>query len=377
MTFASSTPEIDAMLARLLGPVLGHVPAPWPATVYRALDRLARGEGTDSETWLRRKMATRDSIAIDVLVGEATVPHTAFYRHAEQLEHLQTAVLPALARRRRREALRVWSAGCATGEEAYTLALVARDAGVAIDLLATDVSEAALAVARTGTYSGRRVRDLPQARGAPTWTAPEALRRSMRFHRASLVGPDPSLGWSSIDVIFCRNVLIYFDTDGAHRVFSTLRRLLADDGWLVVAPVEAVVHPEGVYADSVAPLGFFRRRPVSRPHIPAARPLLESRPPTPPAPSVIPPPPSRLEQGARLLGVGDLVGAESVITSLLNDSPDHAPAWFLLGELLLQRGERTQARTAFTRSARCAPTDPGDMDPETLAAAATRRAEMC
>ena len=377
MTFASSTPEIDAMLASLLGPVLGHVPEPWPATVYRALHRLSHDESTDPESWLRRKMATRDARAIEVLVAEATVPHTAFYRHPEQLEHLRTVVLPALAQRRRGEPLRIWSAGCATGEEAYTIALVARDAGVAIDLLATDVSEAALSIARAGAYTGRRVRDLPQAGGAPTWTAPDELRRSVRFHRASLVGPDPSLGWSSIDVIFCRNVLIYFDTEGAHRVFSTLRRLLADDGWLVVAPVEAVVHPEGIYADPSAPLGFFHRRPVARPSVSAARPLLESRPPAPPAPSVAPPPPSRLEQGARLLGVGDLVGAEAVLTDLLNDAPDHAPAWFLLGELLLSRGERTQARTAFTRCARCALTDSGDMDAETLASAATRRAEMC
>ena len=369
--------ELDVLLERLLRNELGHVPVPWPATVYRAVDRMARAAGLDAAAWLRRQALSRDLASLDGLVAAATVPHTTFFRHPDQLDFLRGTVLPKLARSRGGP-LRLWSAGCATGEEAYTLALAAEDAGVEAQILATDVSEDALRTARAGVYGGRRVRDLPHARGAERWEAPARLKERVTFHRASLAGPDPAIGWSPLDVIFCRNVLIYFDADGARRLLSALRKLLGHDGWLVIGPAEAVVHPEGVYADPLAPLGFFRRRPISRPitrlEIPET---VSSAPPPPRVEPPAPAPPSRLEQGARLLGTGDLEGAEAVLHDLLNDRPDDGPAWFLLGELLLQRGERVQAKTAFLRAARCAPADADDVDAATLARAAERRAEMC
>lgn len=356
--------RLHPWLERILRARIGHAPRPWPQALRRTLERLARERGETPEELLRGLLGSRDGPLIDALVASATVPHTSFLRHPVQFERFRVA-LAALGR-----PARIWSAGCASGEEAYSIALVARELGVEVELLATDVNDEALAVARRGTYPAAALRRAGLDAPGELWVAPEELRACLRFERASLTGPSPALDRGRFDFVFCRNVLIYFDADASMDVLETLADHLAPRGALVIAPVDALrrLPPSLQRAE---PLGWLERAPdealVSAPiETPAPR-----RRSTRPPPSALDPTEELLTRAARALGLGAFDDAERALHEVLAVAPSRADAWFLLGELLVQRGEPTQARTAFERAAQHAPPD---AEGQTLAAAARRRA---
>lgn len=150
---------------------------------------------------------------------------TAFHREPQHFHLLADTMLPALLQQPRRKGLRLWSAGCATGQEAWSLALTLLQAVPDLQrrnvkILATDIDASCLATARQGSYPARECRQLPPAvlqryfRREPagevaTYTVGEQLRRLVSFRHLNLVGPWPMRG--DFDVIFCRNVFIYFD----------------------------------------------------------------------------------------------------------------------------------------------------------------------
>jgi chemotaxis protein methyltransferase CheR len=183
-----------------------------------------------------------------------TIGETYFFREPRALdllcEHARAHVARGAAR-----PLRVWSAGCCTGEEPYSIAMalrrrVPRLAPGMVDILATDLNEAFLDVARAGAYRRWWFR--------PTWAADQAaffrprddgrleidssLRGQIRFARLNLVSgnyPSAATGTEAIDVIFCRNVLMYFGRSQIMQVTARLRDSLVDGGWLVVNASEA------------------------------------------------------------------------------------------------------------------------------------------
>ena len=143
------------------------------------------------------------------LIDAITVPHTWFYRDPEQLRIIARLLVQAPP-----GPLAVWIAGCATGEEAYTLAMIGRRVGRSLNILATDINEHALAAARRGVYGALSVRDVPALERR--WIAPQGddfvvdkeLRTNVTFVRHNLVDApprSPSGGW---DLVVCRNVLI-------------------------------------------------------------------------------------------------------------------------------------------------------------------------
>jgi hypothetical protein len=173
-------------------------------------------------------------------------------------------------------------------------------------------------------------------------------------------------------------VLIYFERDDVEDILATLAELLRPDGIFVVSPADAVL-PLPPCLSRTGAAGFLR--PSGEPPM-SARWALPNRPPTlrPPASvgalpvvSSMPPEPP-LVRAARLLGAGEPGRAEQVLTDLLNADPDHISAWFLLGEALLQRDERAQARAAFLRAARSTPSRAEGVDGEALRRAALSRA---
>jgi len=351
-------PELGRLLALALQPVLGHTLEPWPASLHLAVERLSRERSVSPVTLMKRLVARPDDPALDVLVSAATVPHTRFFRHPEHFEK----VVAELPRFRSSMPIRVWCAGCATGEEAWSIALLAEREGVALDLLATDVSSEALRVAALGSYPRLTV-----AAGSPiampeSWQAPSALKRRVRFLRASITDGARVGRLGSFDVVFCRNVLIYFPQPHAATIAASLARCLRPNGALVVAPVEALVGiPPGMR--HAGPLGWLEAKPAVRP--PTQRlPVPPSRPTEPHLPLA-----HSLELAARALGTGALDEAEQELRGILGHEPERAEAWFLLGETLDRRGERAQASAAFRRAASCA----GTLDGETLANAARRR----
>lgn len=357
---------IDLRLHRLLTPLLGHTPARWPQSVYDRLRELAHEHRT-TELELLRNLTneTRDAV-LARLIDATTVAHTAFFRHADQFDHLGR-LFRRLSERTPRT-ISVWCAGCATGEEAYSVALCGEEAGARVDILATDVNPRAIEIARIGRYEQRRTGRLPGPPNATRWEAPPSLRQGIRFEVESLVRPRAAVGKGPFDFILCRNVLIYFAREEVADILAHLAGYLRMGGRLVISPADNVL-PLPDCLTRRSRVGFLTVRGHDAP--PSSRLSLEV--PTVPAPQ--PTAPAPVEVAARLLGAGELAEAEAVLTDLLNSDPDHAAGWFLLGEVLLQRGERAQARAAFERVGRCTRRTTGEFDTDTLVWAAARRAK--
>lgn len=187
---------------------------------------------------------------MDLLANALTTNHTSFWREPEHFVHYRDEVLPErIAANGRTRDLRVWCAATATGEEPYQLAMIQEDRlrgtpGWTAGLLATDISERALAVARTGRYPAERLARLPAPwrdryvkigpDGAGTMVP--ALREQITFRRLNLLNPLPFQ--RPFDVIFCRNVLIYFEPDVRDDVVRRLVDALVVGGVLYVGHTE-------------------------------------------------------------------------------------------------------------------------------------------
>lgn len=186
------------------------------------------------------------------LVEALRVGETRFFRHGAQVTALRRVVIPDIEARRIGSGLRqvrAWSAGCATGEEPYTVAMLLDEAlpssrGFRHEVLATDISEDALAVAQAGTFDALAVKTVPEAmrsryfvaEGAE-WRVSERLRAIVRFERRNLQDAVYPRGF---DLILCRNVLIYFDRAGRERVIERLADSLVPGGYLFLGYSETL-----------------------------------------------------------------------------------------------------------------------------------------
>jgi len=215
------------------------------------------------------------------LLPLVTVGKTDFYRDEGQFAALRR-LLPGLLAASRAEGrpLAVWSAGCATGEEPYTIAMEAAEAGAAageLELLATDVNPEAVARAMAGRYPARRLDPVPPELrdryfepDGDHWVVGTRLRGLLSGARVhNLVGgppPRPLVGaW---DVVFCRNVIIYFDTPTAQRVLAGFLAGLGPGGWLFLGYSESLFRMfDGFDLEEVAGT-FLYRRPAATPAIP-------------------------------------------------------------------------------------------------------------
>jgi chemotaxis protein methyltransferase CheR len=370
---------LSGLIDRLLIPRIGHAPGSWPRRVYEVVERMSQATGEDPVELLTEALRSSDSLLADVLLDAATVGHTSFFRHPEQFEKLR-AELPRLAAKRRGP-LRIWCAACSTGEEPYSVALVAEQTRTNVEILATDVNPVAIRIASAGRYTASRPGKLPGPPGTTRWQASEELKRRITFEVGSIIDEEPPPG-APFDLIFCRNVLIYFDRDDVAGIVERLAEHLATDGTLIVSPADAVLPTPDCVARTSTP-GFLRlstsppasvRLPLTA-RAPSVRPPASVRGHASIRPFALPgadePP---MVRAARLLGSGDPEQAERVLTELLNQDPDHLSAWFLLGEALLQRDEPAQARAAFLRASRSSPRPGEDVDAKALRRAALSRA---
>jgi chemotaxis methyl-accepting protein methylase len=306
------------------------------------------------------------------LIDAITVPHTWFYRDPEQLGVIARLIAAASP-----GPLSIWVAGCATGEEAYTLAMIGRSVGRQVWIHATDVNEAALAAARRGVYSALSVRDVPDTErhwlvpGEAGFAVHEALRSSVRFERHNLVDPPPPSPRGAWDLVICRNVLIYFAPSAATRLLARFARAVREGGAVVVGASEVVFEPppglELVSSDSRLVL----RRPArpSPPRIidargtpPGSLPTADLVPlPTPTAtPVAMPvatPAPARLldlvaalGRGHSLFERGEIAAAIEVYDELVREHPAVAEVWLYLGIARYTHGEIEEATSALRAS---------------------------
>ena len=188
--------------------------------------------------------SARGSAELDELVEAVRVGETRLFRHRAQIAALCDDIIPAL-RASGRRAIRVWSAGCAAGEEPYTLAIVLARLlpNIQIQITATDVSADALAVAQAATYRASALADVPEpwrddfiVDGDKLRIRPE-LTSLVRFERANLVdGTTPR----NCDIVWCRNVLIYFTPDARRRAIERLIAATNIGGYLFVGYSESL-----------------------------------------------------------------------------------------------------------------------------------------
>jgi len=243
-----------------------------------------------------RSLLDNDANAFDDLIGELTVGETYFFREPAQFEHIRQEVLPDVRRRRGAEHWpRAWSAGCASGEEAYSLAMLFAEEGLAgrAYLLATDISRAALARAHQAAYSNWSLRGSGAALAAPYLSRrgnlhvlDDRIRRAVTFEYLNLaldVYPSFALGAWGMDLILCRNVLIYFDRETVRNVAHRLFESLAPAGWLVTASSDPPLGGDAPYETVVTSSGVFYRRPAEDQAFRwQEHPLPQEAPPAPP-----------------------------------------------------------------------------------------------
>ncbi len=250
-----------------------------------ALSGLYRELGITHLDQLIAMMAqSRDSVLAQRVVEALLNNETYFFRDRAVFDQLAQATLPELAKRRAdRRHLSIWSAGCSTGQEALSLAMLfceqeSRWAGWTIDIIGTDVSRSVIEVARKGCYSPFEIQRglgmvqmLQWFEESPDgWCASDRLKRMVRFQTHSILEPLPAT--SPFDLILCRNLLLYFAGENRARVYNRLAAALAPDGFLMLGAGETVIgHTEqflpetgmvGIYSQTRA--GIARRSEMRR-----------------------------------------------------------------------------------------------------------------
>jgi len=267
--------EVDTWLGGHLGLTLDNFP---DAKGERLLDHLA---DKDREVW---------DDEVENLWQILSIPETHFARHPECFEALRDA-LHRIARARPAGTVKLWSAGCASGEEAYQLAAEGLDiVGDRVQVTGTDFSEDAVARATKGVYNkwsmrGAAAHELDwlttDDRGDVTVDA--KLRPHVQFEVGNLT--DPACAPKRVDVAFCRNVLIYFSTEGGERVLRNIIDSLRPGGVLILAPTD----PTYAYLDTLETVELSASKPVRvyqapGSALPEATPTARRREPEPDSP---------------------------------------------------------------------------------------------
>lgn len=291
-----------------------------PNNLYRLQAMISRQTGlhlretelVDLDRYVENRVATLrlpqsvafiDRLAADpdewrALVATITTGESYFLRDQGQMTLLRTQILPdLLARRSRERTLSIWSAGCSTGEEVYSLAILLDQiateenldlADWSVTLLGTDLNDLACRRAKTGDYGNWSFRGVPAAvqtryftRHGQGWRVVDSLRRHVHFRPLNLL-EDAYPPARSVDLILCRNVLIYFTPEAISTVIDKLSQTLRGDGYLITGHGELQGVNLGGLVSQVLPNSVvYRPRPTA-----PARTATLPHPPTGPVPSV-------------------------------------------------------------------------------------------
>ena len=367
------------LLAQLSDLIAARLGLHFPKARWRALERGIRAVARELEfsdvaaciRWLVSTPLTQQHIA--VLATHLTIGETYFFRDPLLFRTLEEEILPALIRARQGNTrrLRFWSAGCATGEEPYSIAIsiskvIPDRQDWDITLLATDINPRFQQTALAGVYRAWSFRETPLRANAPYFSSragghaavPSAIRKMVTFAYLNLVDdvyPSPLTNTVGMDVIFCRNVLMYMAPEQAKRVIHRLSQALADGGWLIVSPSE-VSHTLFASFQMIASSGAILYRKTS--HSPG--PVTNGNAPAPPrhavtrhppglgvpdqTPHPMPPAPGPYGDALTLYQQGRYAEVAETIGKSCADGNADAPALALLARTRANQGRLAQAR---------------------------------
>lgn len=204
-------------------------------------------------------------------VAEAmTINESQFFRDSKPFDLLREKMIPTLLTARAgTRCLRVWSAACSSGQEAYSIAILLKECGVmdgwTIEIVGTDVSTDMVERAQAGIYTSFEVqRGMPArmlvkyfTKVGDRWQIAESVRRAVNFKRHNLLHDPAALG--KFDVVFCRNVLIYFDLPTKAKVLAAVHRQMRPDGYLILGAAETVLGVTDLFVQSPGLPGIYVR----------------------------------------------------------------------------------------------------------------------
>lgn len=376
-------------------------------------DRLMTAGSAGVTEYLASLTGTSGADERQRLLDAVTVQETQFFRNPPQIEGLRRRVLPELLRRTvgRGRPLTIWSAGCSTGEEPYTLAMMLLELSPVlaqpgtVRILGTDVSAEALRAAARATYTGRSLGSMPPTVG-DRWLEPrpggalgvrDQVRRLVELRLHNLVTEPAPFEPGEVDLVVCRNVTIYFDRATTSRLIGGFHDVLAEGGYLLLGHSETLWQVSDAF--SLMPVGdafFYRRADGAAPSVtrrarsrtPASAPVGAARPAAPGAAAGSSAPNGELllvdaqiafadgqyDVAARVAGgaidaapllteaylllaqsrtsVGDDDAAVDPLRKAVYLDPSHAPAHFMLASVLSRLGQHGPSAVSYRAAAR-------------------------
>ena len=292
------------------------------------------------------------------LLNQLVVNETYFFRYPAQFDFLRDCLLPVLVRSRKAEnrPVRIWSAGCSTGEEPYSIAMTATDAlgldvRTAVEVFATDVSSSALERARKAEYMDKSLRLLDAGyraryfRRQPDggYSLNESVRRLVHFAQ-SAIADDAGLTPASWDIIFCRNVLIYFSEAHAAQALHGFHHSLRDDGYLCLGHSEIIDKSRFVSCHDQS-LFVYQKSEARPTPAPAPPPVAEPSPPSPAAtgPPLLAQVPQLFDDAMNSFDREDYQRTLDTLDRLLRLSPRHLRALLMRAYALMNLGEHDRS----------------------------------
>ena len=191
---------------------------------------------------------------LEIIFDLLTVNETYFFREERQLHALSEEIIPLIVEEKKHNrVLRIWSAGCSTGEEPYTIAMLCCASGLLrdweVDIFASDISQRVIQTARRGTFSQSSFRNMPdglqeryfEKLADNRYRINDGIKQMVTFGKVNLFDEHKTGILNEVDLIFCRNVIIYFDVEAKKKVIETFYRKLRKNGFLLLGHAESLL----------------------------------------------------------------------------------------------------------------------------------------